>query len=118
MAKLVFKPGEVTAHKLSNGHVALVMTPNTAQCLADVMALIGGIPWKSRRRYTALISDALHKVGVSWKRGSYSDEHRRDVRPATEGEQGFYFLDRDDLGEDGLSDDFICLMKSGQKDKA
>jgi hypothetical protein len=97
--KVPFKSGEVTAHKLPDGHVALILPPNAAQFLADIGACIGGIPYTSRRRYSQAINAALADVGYTWVRDGDHGAHRADLRKI---EQGLHFENRTDLGDDLL----------------
>jgi hypothetical protein len=66
MPRVVFEPNKVTAHKMPDDHVALILPPNVAQCLADMMGYVGGDPRTTRRGFTSLVSDALREVGFRW----------------------------------------------------
>lgn len=57
--------------------VTLELTANEAQFLADLTALIGGHPRRSRRRYADTINLALGKAGVH--------EAARDVKDLQDG---------------------------------
>lgn len=100
MTRVVFESNKVTAHKMPDGHVALILPPNAAQCLADITAVIGGAPGLTRRRYTARISHALSQVGVRFTTG------RADMADAIDSAGGtaksIYFVRDDSLGEDCL----------------
>lgn len=50
--------------------VTLTLTGEEAQCLADILASVGGTP-NSRRRFSDQIRKALAGVGYDWLRSPY-----------------------------------------------
>jgi hypothetical protein len=65
--KVPYDPDKIAQGvRLNDGQVALILSNNTAQTLADMLACVGGSPQESRGRYSCAMFEALRELGVHY----------------------------------------------------
>jgi hypothetical protein len=77
---------------MPDDHVALILPPNAAQVLADMLCQVGGPVETTRRKYTQAIVQQLFVVGFDWRATNVNGRTYYDSDMESTRDRGFVMM--------------------------
>ena len=79
-----FDPNKTNGYLMPDGYIGVIMAPQVAQLIVDLLATVGGMPGTTRRLYAASFTGAMWDLGVRWDNLN-ATAHKEDAHCTNDG---------------------------------